>query len=1529
MTYNDNTSSFSINISTDAKGLGDILYVTTDGKLGSENGTDMKLSVSRITLHKKMYEPCYVDVEMVFDNIEYFADTEYVDGLKKFFIGKSNKLTVEGGPTGTINIAQGYYVQTMKMKKVWREKVDSTNKTKTGRNVFLVIIRAYSPDYFLTLTKYSKAYGNKCFSEILKEEIVTNRGLFSSINNSNLCHTVFNDEELRQPYLVQYNESFHDFAVRVANRCGELFYYENGTLNYGLESSNINKDNTLVVAADKIEIEPEEFTFECDYPSKAVPQEQLFRRNLNNNNYEISASNDSYYYDDNVVKEDFFRRINSEKDSLSKSQINDSYWLGIVNEFFKASDFIEAFSNPIKQACIIPMTSALLRDGVGEDKVAIKSDEETAFNDLQNKVPERVLDVEDQNILEQFKKDFQTSHPEYFQSPGEQKEFSDAEIKAYWEDTSSKGYNELTKFKSKLKRYSAVEREYKEEYEKLNPTEFEEVFNLENKAWEGLTNTEASDYEKYKETAPTTDSEIKNFKEYDLRYNNCTKLAEFQTKQKDENVGRWKKNYIEQHPDEFKEATKDPFEDINSQAYKALKEAEPNLECSANATADFKERYEANHPEYFKYTMPKNNVWDDEQHKQILKDIENNDFFKFIKNKMDEYEKKHSSEFKSLTTDEKEEKWESSSEDCYKWIIEEFKTKFKKNYPNEFKKTGAPVKHTEDQIKKDWTEGTPYRVLEAKKALMKMDERDLTNAFYSWIEIAEKKNSKGIQVQKVDTVPTSMLGQFVRLSNTMSETIHMVYAVDIDIYNALEENIKSTSGNTSHKHTFTEKTCIDASVTYSPTMPDKIRGDKKEYQYSVFPPLADIPHIRRAQPQQAIISNIADPLRMGRVQITYPWNKNGEGKSPWLTMLSPFASGEENGIALPPNVGDYVMVDYEGGNVERPYVNGAMFHGEAAPSWGSTPQTEKFWNWRNAHRSIKVDGNGLTFFPGKSQTFFANLLPSCAGVFLNNIEDNLLEHNGYLGGGFNISDYYGLYNISGSSGSRSISIDSPWGKVGINAFTGISISAPNGDIKISGKNVTIEAGNNIKLVSGKNIRPKDKTTTSIVGGVMGTVGAVAGSALNTLAMSKLKLDLTKLVDFSFLRSVLEVILRPVDGSITLESGRNISLQSGGGKVATPSSTLSAVAKPQAKSITSGMDVVKSIFPSSDTSAQKEAEAKEPATETKIKVSNLIKYKNELITQLDTFVNTHNQNISNYTYNEITQNILDKLGNDWNSLENIKRKVEAEGWNDLNENSAGLFKEGVDFNENEKKDIASKINLIHTNFVAINTYLTNTRNFKAITEIPNPSGEGNMEVGSAGIDADLSNVSIKSLFYADEGWNDHKKETISAELQLTAKRKLINKLLVKGVTGNIITKDQQKGYNQPVGDNLFTNANWSKYIALHHVGPRPDSDRWKVAKSAASSFMAGAGLGDLYSYDADKSEATFFGSLAKTFNAKGTAGPRSVWDVSQGKGAILLSASDGRTHCLDSDTWRQIYAPLYNIDQMFDGTQPAVMPQADN
>ena len=107
----------------------------------------------------------------------------------------------------------------------------------------------------------------------------------------------------------------------------------------------------------------------------------------------------------------------------------------------------------------------------------------------------------------------------------------------------------------------------------------------------------------------------------------------------------------------------------------------------------------------------------------------------------------------------------------------------------------------------------------------------------------------------------------------------------------------------------------------------------------------------------------------------------------------------------------------------------------------------------------------------------------------------------------------------------------------MNAFTGISISAPNGDVKIEGKNVTIAAGNNLKLLSGTNVQDDDFSWDDFFKGA-------AGDAVDTFAPGLIGM---KLVDVKLIRCVTDVFLRPIEGTLCLKSKNYLMLEAGKGK----------------------------------------------------------------------------------------------------------------------------------------------------------------------------------------------------------------------------------------------------------------------------------------------------------------------------------------------------------------------------------------------
>lgn len=90
----------------------------------------------------------------------------------------------------------------------------------------------------------------------------------------------------------------------------------------------------------------------------------------------------------------------------------------------------------------------------------------------------------------------------------------------------------------------------------------------------------------------------------------------------------------------------------------------------------------------------------------------------------------------------------------------------------------------------------------------------------------------------------------------------------------------------------------------------------------------------KAEQQPAIVKDNNDPQGMGRVRVQFFWQK-GEQLSPWIRMIQPYA-GSGKGFYFIPEVGEEVMVDFENGNAERPFVLGAHYNGAAKSGYNPT-----------------------------------------------------------------------------------------------------------------------------------------------------------------------------------------------------------------------------------------------------------------------------------------------------------------------------------------------------------------------------------------------------------------------------------------------------------------------------------------------------------------------------------------------------------------------------------------------------------------
>ncbi len=134
-----------------------------------------------------------------------------------------------------------------------------------------------------------------------------------------------------------------------------------------------------------------------------------------------------------------------------------------------------------------------------------------------------------------------------------------------------------------------------------------------------------------------------------------------------------------------------------------------------------------------------------------------------------------------------------------------------------------------------------------------------------------------------------------------------------------------------------------------------------------YPPYSNSEIYPIAPSCRATVKDNEDPQGLGRIRVQFDWQiqlsqETGEDMmTPWLRMAQPYAGGGK-GFSFIPEIGEEVMIDFEGGNAERPFVKGTLYNGvdDVDNKWvanGNSHNQIKAIRTRNGH-TIEVHDEG-------------------------------------------------------------------------------------------------------------------------------------------------------------------------------------------------------------------------------------------------------------------------------------------------------------------------------------------------------------------------------------------------------------------------------------------------------------------------------------------------------------------------------------------------------------------------------------------
>jgi uncharacterized protein involved in type VI secretion and phage assembly len=92
----------------------------------------------------------------------------------------------------------------------------------------------------------------------------------------------------------------------------------------------------------------------------------------------------------------------------------------------------------------------------------------------------------------------------------------------------------------------------------------------------------------------------------------------------------------------------------------------------------------------------------------------------------------------------------------------------------------------------------------------------------------------------------------------------------------------------------------------------------------------------------AIVTDIVDPDRLGRIEVKFPWlGGSGDQVRAWATLLTPYADDDQGFVAFPA-LDTQVVVAFEAGDVRRPYIVGSCWNGkEMTPVTPTKPNDKR------------------------------------------------------------------------------------------------------------------------------------------------------------------------------------------------------------------------------------------------------------------------------------------------------------------------------------------------------------------------------------------------------------------------------------------------------------------------------------------------------------------------------------------------------------------------------------------------------------
>jgi phage baseplate assembly protein V len=185
---------------------------------------------------------------------------------------------------------------------------------------------------------------------------------------------------------------------------------------------------------------------------------------------------------------------------------------------------------------------------------------------------------------------------------------------------------------------------------------------------------------------------------------------------------------------------------------------------------------------------------------------------------------------------------------------------------------------------------------------------------------------------------------------------------------------------------------------------------------------------------EALVSDVNDPAKEGRVKIKMPWF-DSQMETEWCRVRQ-FYAGNGYGAFYVPEVGDEVLIAFIKGNMSEPVILGGLYNGSDKPPSHRDDQTdEKLLRTKAGHEFLLDDS------PGKERV-------------------RIKTQGGHE---FDLSDADKKVTVK-TTGGNAITVEDSGGKITVETSGGQSITMTPGSIELSATSIVL-SGSSISLGS--------------------------------------------------------------------------------------------------------------------------------------------------------------------------------------------------------------------------------------------------------------------------------------------------------------------------------------------------------------------------------------------------------------------------------------------------------------------------------